>query len=142
MVWKVTWGKRKKEVQETNGRDCGATAQRLDFYDKRWEILAIGCVAAGPEIGKIVELRSGFDILSCKGCGAAKDSCQNNELNASPGPVNTDIELLMTGNTLPGLASLVSNSIELKDVYGNGDNLMNPYGPYMPTKDCSSWWRL
>ncbi|GFW71427.1 transposable element Tcb1 transposase [Trichonephila clavipes] len=46
---------------------------------------------------------------------------------ASHGPVNTDVGLLTTGNTLSGLTSLVSNGIELMDVYGYGDNHMNPW---------------
>ena len=33
----------------------------------------------------------------------------------------------MTGNVLSGLTSLVSNCIQGMDVYGYGDNLMNPY---------------
>ncbi|GFU43819.1 hypothetical protein TNCV_652111 [Trichonephila clavipes] len=48
------------------------------------------------------------------------------KLYASPVPVNADIRLLMTGNTLPGLASLVSNGTELMVVYGYGDNLRDP----------------
>ncbi|GBN33108.1 hypothetical protein AVEN_274796-1 [Araneus ventricosus] len=48
-------------------------------------------------------------------------------LYASPGPANAAIELLMTGNKLPGLTSLVSNCIGWMDVYWYGDNLMNPW---------------
>ncbi|GBN80467.1 hypothetical protein AVEN_114160-1 [Araneus ventricosus] len=40
---------------------------------------------------------------------------------------NTAIRLLMTGNTLPGLTSLVSNCIGRMDMYGYGENLMNPW---------------
>ncbi|GFX01632.1 HTH_Tnp_Tc3_1 domain-containing protein [Trichonephila clavipes] len=56
---------------------------------------------------------------------------------ASPGPVNTNIGLMLTGNTLPGLTSLVFNCIEQIDVYDYGDNLMNPW-TYMSTGDYSS----
>ncbi|GFX13757.1 HTH_Tnp_Tc3_2 domain-containing protein [Trichonephila clavipes] len=48
-------------------------------------------------------------------------------LYASPGPVSIDNGLLMTGNMLPGLTSLVSNIIELMDVYEYGYILMNPW---------------
>ncbi|GBM10391.1 hypothetical protein AVEN_169676-1 [Araneus ventricosus] len=47
-------------------------------------------------------------------------------LYASPGP-DTTIGLLMIGNTLPGLMSLVSNCIERMNVYEYGDNINNPY---------------
>ncbi|GBM68955.1 hypothetical protein AVEN_24360-1 [Araneus ventricosus] len=42
------------------------------------------------------------------------------------GPNNTTIELLMTGNTLPGLTSLISNCIGQMHVYEYGDNIINP----------------
>ncbi|GBM24464.1 hypothetical protein AVEN_41109-1 [Araneus ventricosus] len=48
-------------------------------------------------------------------------------LYASPGPANAATELLMTGNKLPGLTSLVSNCIGWMDMYWYGDNLMNPW---------------
>ncbi|GBM93288.1 hypothetical protein AVEN_148510-1 [Araneus ventricosus] len=48
-------------------------------------------------------------------------------LDASPGPVNTTIGLLMIGNTLPGLTSLVSNCIGRMHVYEYGDNINNPH---------------
>ncbi|GBM11550.1 hypothetical protein AVEN_240684-1 [Araneus ventricosus] len=48
-------------------------------------------------------------------------------LYASPGPDNTAIGLLMIGNTLPGLTSLVSNCIGRMHVYKHGDNINNPY---------------
>ena len=51
----------------------------------------------------------------------------NIKLYATPGPVNTDIGLLMTGNMLPGLTSLVSNCIEWMDMYEYGDILLNPW---------------
>ncbi|GFT70891.1 retrovirus-related Pol polyprotein from transposon opus [Trichonephila clavipes] len=51
-----------KILVRRSDRDCEAAAL-LDFYDKQ-EIPAIGWVAAGPEIGKIIELRSGLDIFS------------------------------------------------------------------------------
>ncbi|GBN83421.1 hypothetical protein AVEN_91226-1 [Araneus ventricosus] len=40
---------------------------------------------------------------------------------------NAAIELLMTGNKLPGLTSLISNCIGWVDMYWYGDNLMNPW---------------
>ncbi|GBM35048.1 hypothetical protein AVEN_77653-1 [Araneus ventricosus] len=49
------------------------------------------------------------------------------QLYASPGPANATIELLMAGNKLPGLTSLVSNCIGWMDMYWYGDNLMNPW---------------
>ncbi|GBM24527.1 hypothetical protein AVEN_144079-1 [Araneus ventricosus] len=48
-------------------------------------------------------------------------------LYASPGPDNTTIALLMIGNTLPGLTSLVSNCIGRMHAYEYGDNINNPY---------------
>ncbi|GBL80062.1 hypothetical protein AVEN_29075-1 [Araneus ventricosus] len=48
-------------------------------------------------------------------------------LYASPGPDNTTIELLLIGNTMPGLTSLVSNCIGRMHVYEYGDNINNPY---------------
>ncbi|GBN79582.1 hypothetical protein AVEN_74295-1 [Araneus ventricosus] len=48
-------------------------------------------------------------------------------LYVSLGPDNTTIELLMIGNTLPGLTSLVSNCIGRMHVYEYGDNINNPY---------------
>ncbi|GBM88773.1 hypothetical protein AVEN_100363-1 [Araneus ventricosus] len=48
-------------------------------------------------------------------------------LYAFPGPDNTTIGLLMIGNTLPGLTSLVSNCIGRMHVYEYGDNINNPY---------------
>ncbi|GBO04216.1 hypothetical protein AVEN_101117-1 [Araneus ventricosus] len=39
---------------------------------------------------------------------------------------NTTIGLLTTGNTLPGLTSLVSNCIGRMFVYEYGDNIINP----------------
>ncbi|GBM25320.1 hypothetical protein AVEN_232459-1 [Araneus ventricosus] len=48
-------------------------------------------------------------------------------LYASPGPDNTSIDLLMIGNTLPGLTSLFSNCIGRMHVYEYGDNINNPY---------------
>ncbi|GBN51554.1 hypothetical protein AVEN_147220-1 [Araneus ventricosus] len=48
------------------------------------------------------------------------------KLYSSPGPDNTTIGLLMTGNTLPGLTSLVSNCIGRMHVYEYGDNIINP----------------
>ncbi|GBM16774.1 hypothetical protein AVEN_9368-1 [Araneus ventricosus] len=48
------------------------------------------------------------------------------KLYSSPGPNNTTIGLLLTGNTLPGLTSLVSNCIGRMHVYGYGDNIINP----------------
>ncbi|GBN42873.1 hypothetical protein AVEN_238421-1 [Araneus ventricosus] len=48
-------------------------------------------------------------------------------LYASPGPDNTTIGLLMIGNTLPGLTSLVSNCTGRMHVYEYGDNINNPY---------------
>ncbi|GBO35721.1 hypothetical protein AVEN_152046-1 [Araneus ventricosus] len=48
-------------------------------------------------------------------------------LYASPGPDNTTIGLLMIGNTLPGLTSLVSNCIGRMHVYEYGENINNPY---------------
>ena len=52
---------------------------------------------------------------------------QDTKLYASHGPINTDIGLLMTENMLRGPMSLVSNYIKRMDVYGYGDNLMNPW---------------
>ncbi|GBM40877.1 hypothetical protein AVEN_14800-1 [Araneus ventricosus] len=49
------------------------------------------------------------------------------QLYASPGPANAAIELLLTGNKLPGLTSLLSNCIGWMDMYWYGDNLMNPW---------------
>ncbi|GFT70916.1 retrovirus-related Pol polyprotein from transposon 17.6 [Trichonephila clavipes] len=55
----IVWSfKKLDEVTET-----ARQPHFLDFYDKQ-EIPAIGWVAAGPEIGKIIELRSGLDIFS------------------------------------------------------------------------------
>ncbi|GBN23549.1 hypothetical protein AVEN_237344-1 [Araneus ventricosus] len=48
-------------------------------------------------------------------------------LSLAPGPNNTTIRLLMTGNTLPGLTSLVSNCIGRIHAYKYRDNLINPY---------------
>ncbi|GBM04121.1 hypothetical protein AVEN_247985-1 [Araneus ventricosus] len=48
-------------------------------------------------------------------------------LYASLGPDNTTIGLLMTGNMLSGLTSLVSNCIGRMHVYEYGDNINNPY---------------
>ncbi|GFV32093.1 hypothetical protein TNCV_1673821 [Trichonephila clavipes] len=42
---------------------AGQPHQLLDLSDKK-EISSIGCVAAEPEIGKIIELRYGLDIFS------------------------------------------------------------------------------
>ncbi|GBN75362.1 hypothetical protein AVEN_204951-1 [Araneus ventricosus] len=42
-------------------------------------------------------------------------------------PANAAIELLMTGNKLPGLTSLISNCIGWMDMCWYGDNLMNPW---------------
>ncbi|GBL75784.1 hypothetical protein AVEN_145075-1 [Araneus ventricosus] len=44
---------------------------------------------------------------------------------SSPGPNNTTIGLLMTGNTSPGLTSLISNCIGRMHVYKYGD-IINP----------------
>ncbi|GFX75521.1 hypothetical protein TNCV_4714281 [Trichonephila clavipes] len=51
-------------------------------------------------------------------------------LYASAGSINTDIGLMKTRNTLPGLMSLVFEGIELMDVYGYGGNLMTPWTLY------------
>ncbi|GBN54059.1 hypothetical protein AVEN_187040-1 [Araneus ventricosus] len=48
-------------------------------------------------------------------------------LYASPEPGNTTIGLLMIGNTLRGLTSLVSDCIGRMHVYEYGDNINNPY---------------
>ncbi|GBL81964.1 hypothetical protein AVEN_50548-1 [Araneus ventricosus] len=47
------------------------------------------------------------------------------KLYSSPRPENTTIGLLMTGNTLPGLTSLVSNCIGRMHVYEYGDSIIN-----------------
>ncbi|GBN09511.1 hypothetical protein AVEN_6977-1 [Araneus ventricosus] len=44
---------------------------------------------------------------------------------------NAAIELLMTGNKLPGLTSLVSNCIGWMDMYWYRDNLMNPWAQHV-----------
>ncbi|GBM29393.1 hypothetical protein AVEN_253914-1 [Araneus ventricosus] len=49
------------------------------------------------------------------------------KLYSSPGPDNTTIGLLMTGNTFPGLTNLVSNCIGRMNVYEYGDDIINPY---------------
>ncbi|GBL89004.1 hypothetical protein AVEN_255164-1 [Araneus ventricosus] len=61
-------------------------------------------------------------------------------LYASPRPDNTTIGLLMIGNTLLGLTSLVSNCIGRMHVYEYGDNINNP--SCLSTRDCSIWWSL
>ncbi|GBN91396.1 hypothetical protein AVEN_107729-1 [Araneus ventricosus] len=53
-------------------------------------------------------------------------------LYAFPGPDNTTIGLLMIGNTLPVLMSLVSNCIGRMHVYEYGDNINNPYWKIHP----------
>ncbi|GBN56578.1 hypothetical protein AVEN_93063-1 [Araneus ventricosus] len=45
---------------------------------------------------------------------------------SSPGSDNTTIGLLMTGNTLTGLTSPVSNCIGRMHVYEYGHNIINP----------------
>ncbi|GBM90537.1 hypothetical protein AVEN_236328-1 [Araneus ventricosus] len=51
--------------------------------------------------------------------------------HTASGPANAAIELLMTGNKLPGLTSLVSNCIGWMDMYRYGDNLRNPWTQYV-----------
>ncbi|GFV32116.1 DDE_3 domain-containing protein [Trichonephila clavipes] len=53
--------------------------------------------------------------------------CGRKKLYTSPLLVNNDVGVLRTAHKLPGLTSLVSNLIELMDVYGYGNNLMNPW---------------
>jgi len=57
------------------------------------------------------------------------------KLYTSPGPINTDIGLLMTGNMLQDLMSLISNCIEPMYVevygYGYGEKRMNPWNLYV-----------
>ncbi|GBN85333.1 hypothetical protein AVEN_123962-1 [Araneus ventricosus] len=43
------------------------------------------------------------------------------------GPPTPPLNLLMTGNKLPVLTSLVSNCIGWMDMYWHGHNLMNPW---------------
>ncbi|GBN03133.1 hypothetical protein AVEN_116523-1 [Araneus ventricosus] len=66
------------------------------------------------------------------------------QLYASPGPANAAFELLMTGNKLPGLTSLISNCIWWMDMYWYGDNLMNPWTQHVNRELFnlveSLWW--
>ncbi|GBL96997.1 hypothetical protein AVEN_254056-1 [Araneus ventricosus] len=48
------------------------------------------------------------------------------KLYSSPGPDNATIGLLMTGNTLPGLMSFVSNYIGRMHVCEYGYDIINP----------------
>ncbi|GBO03297.1 hypothetical protein AVEN_39677-1 [Araneus ventricosus] len=48
-------------------------------------------------------------------------------LYASPGPDSTTTGLLIIGNMLPGLTSLVSNCIGRMHVYEYADNINDPY---------------
>ncbi|GBM95881.1 hypothetical protein AVEN_135374-1 [Araneus ventricosus] len=65
-------------------------------------------------------------VFSAEGPLVYRCSLHGTKLCPSPGPDNTTIVLLMTGNTLPGLTSLVSNCIGRMHVYEYGDNIINP----------------
>ncbi|GBO21953.1 hypothetical protein AVEN_161473-1 [Araneus ventricosus] len=63
------------------------------------------------------------------------------KLYSSPGPDNTTIGLLMTGNTLPGLTSLVSNCIGRMHVY-EYETTSLIHRPCLSTGDYSIRWSL
>ncbi|GFW90184.1 hypothetical protein TNCV_1790051 [Trichonephila clavipes] len=68
-----------------------------------------------------------YGLLKPKAHSCTIADCPTQSFTHHMVPVKTDIALLMTRNTLRCLISLIFNGIEGMDVYGYGDNLMNPW---------------
>ncbi|GBN87250.1 hypothetical protein AVEN_174600-1 [Araneus ventricosus] len=106
---------------------CNPSAQRdavgSAYIRQQVSDKAVGSVPAATMAGyqDLSNFERGFIV------GAREMGHSISELYASPGPANAAIELLMTGNKLPGVTSLVSNCIRWMDMYWHGDNLMNPW---------------
>jgi hypothetical protein len=59
-------------------------------------------------------------------CQRENNSTRHHRYGLSEPKTHT-LDLMMTGNLLPGLMSLVPNCIEQMDVPGHGDNLLDPW---------------
>lgn len=93
--------------------------------------------SAGVRTVQRIIIDVGFQSRIVLSCTVAREDCTTQSFTS--GPANTAIfSQLITGNTVPGLTSVVYNCIGRMDVYGVGGQPNKYIMSYMPTGDCSS----